>query len=151
MKINLLLIVLLLSLSACKKKKNTESQATIDDNLIKKYIADNNLNATATGSGLYYVITTQGTGVNPTINSKVTVVYDGLLTNGTVFDQSPLSGATFNLSGVIKGWQEGIPFFKKGGKGTLLIPSALGYGSQATGKIPPNSVLIFNIQLIDVQ
>ena len=57
---------------------------------------------------------------------------------------------TFPLSGVIQGWQEGIPLFKEGGSGILLIPSALGYGSQSVGSIPANSVLIFDINLIDV-
>lgn len=146
----ILCFILLFTILGCKKK-NVEDQAKIDDDIIKKYISDHNLNATATGSGLYYVIKTQGTGVYPGPNSVVTVVYDGFLTNGTVFDQSPSNGTTFNLNGVIKGWQEGIPYFKEGGKGTLLIPSALAYGSQSTGKIPANSVLIFNIQLLKVQ
>lgn len=150
MKIKLLLFIIIICSFACKKK-STDSQATIDDKAITKYLSDNKLSATATGSGLYYIITTQGTGVNPQINSTVTVNYKGYLTDGTVFDQTSPSGATFGLSQVIKGWQEGIPYFKKGGKGKLLIPSALGYGSQATGSIPPNSVLIFDIELINVQ
>lgn len=133
------------------KKQNTLSQAQQDENTINKYISDNHLNATATGSGLHYVISTQGTGIQPNANSTVTVQYDGLLIDGSIFDQSTAAGATFPLTGVIKGWQEGIPLFKKGGKGILLIPSALGYGSQAVGKIPANSVLIFNIQLLDVK
>ena len=66
------------------------------------------------------------------------------------FDQSSSNGITFPLSGVIQGWQEGIPLFKEGGSGILLIPSALGYGSQSVGTIPANSVLIFDINLIDV-
>ena len=134
----------------CKKKK-TVSQAETDENTINKYISDNKLNAQASGSGLHYVIASQGTGVQPNSGSVVTVKYDGFLIDGSLFDQSSSLGASFPLSSVIKGWQEGIPFFKKGGKGTLLIPSALGYGSQATGKIPANSVLIFNIELLDVK
>ena len=118
---------------------------------VAKYISDNNLTATYSGSGLYYVISTQGTGVQPNASSAVTVKYDGFLLNGTPFDSSPATGATFNLSGVIKGWQEGLTYFKKGGKGVLLIPSALGYGSQQTGSIPPNSVLVFKIELLDVK
>ena len=131
------------------KKKLTQEEA--DEKAIKQYISDKGLNAKATGSGLYYVVDTEGTGANPDINSTVTVVYRGTLTDGTEFDKSGTSGATFKLSSVIKGWQEGIPKFKKGGKGKLLIPSALGYGNQATGKIPANSVLIFEIELLDVK
>jgi len=144
------LVVLAIStlLFSCKKKI---SQEEADEKIIKQYISDKGLNAKATGSGLYYVVETEGTGTNPNINSMVTVVYRGTLTDGSEFDKSSTSGATFNLSGVIKGWQEGIPLYKKGGKGKLLIPSALGYGNQATGKIPASSVLIFEIELVDVK
>lgn len=146
------LFFLLFSLlvSSCKKNKKV-SQAEVDEDIITKYIANNNLDAKATGSGLYYVISVVGTGSQPNSSSNVTVKYKGTLTDGTVFDQSASAGATFNLSGVIKGWQEGIPLFKKGGKGILLIPSALGYGDQATGKIPAASVLIFDVELLDVK
>jgi len=151
MKLNIfILLVLTLIFCACKKK-DKRHQSERDDEIIAKYISDNGLNATYSGSGLYYVILTQGTGANPNINSTVTVKYDGLLVNGNVFDSSPPSGATFGMSNVIKGWQEGLTYFKKGGKGTLLIPSGLAYGSQRTGSIPANSVLIFNIELIDVK
>ena len=150
MKKSFVLIVIVLSFLSCKKKSNA-SQAELDEKIITNYISDNNLNATATGSGLYYVISSQGTGIQPNANSNVTVSYKGSLKDGKVFDQSSSAGATFNLANVIKGWQEGIPLFKKGGKGVLLIPSALGYGAQATGSIPANSVLIFDVDLINVQ
>ena len=150
MKKGFILIVIVLSFLSCKKK-STATQAELDEKIITNYISDNNLNATATGSGLYYVMTTVGTGVQPNSNSNVTVSYRGTLKDGTIFDQSAPAGATFSLKSVIKGWQEGIPLFKKGGKGTLLIPSALGYGANATGSIPANSVLIFDIDLINVQ
>lgn len=140
--------ILVLLSPACRKKTD---QAAVDESIITKYISDNKLNATATGSGLYYVSSLKGAGATPNINSVVTVKYTGYLTNGNVFDQTNSAGATFNLNGVIKGWQEGIPLFNKGGKGKLLIPSALGYGSQATGSIPANSVLIFDVEILDVR
>ncbi len=143
-------LLLLLSGTACKKKKVID-QANADENIITKYISEHNLTATATGSGLYYVISTQGTGVQPTINSFVTVNYKGALADGTVFDQNTSGSYSTGLSKVIKGWQEGIPLFKKGGEGMLLVPSALGYGTTANGSIPANSVLIFEIELIDVK
>jgi FKBP-type peptidyl-prolyl cis-trans isomerase FkpA len=146
-----ILFALLVAFFVSCKKKNSLSQAETDENTIKKYIADNNLNAQKTSSGLYYVISSPGSGLQPIASSIVTVKYDGFLIDGSVFDQSTATGASFPLSNVIKGWQEGIPLFKKGGKGVLLIPSALGYGEQATGKIPANSVLIFNIELLDVK
>ena len=66
---------------------------------------------------MYYVINETGTGTQPTSSSDVTVAYKGYFTNGTVFDQSPESGISFGLNQVIKGWTEGIPYFKTGGKG----------------------------------
>lgn len=143
-----LFLGLVFSFTSCKKKLTQEEA---DEKIIKQYISDKGLSAKATGSGLYYVIDTEGTGDHPNINSTVTVVYRGTLTDGTEFDKSSTSGASFKLSSVIKGWQEGIPLFKKGGKGKLLIPSALGYGNQATGKIPASSVLIFDVELLDVK
>lgn len=141
---------LLLGTLACNKKK-VISQAKADDNVIKKYISEHNLNASETGSGLYYVISTEGTGAQPNINSFVTINYKGTLTDGTVFDQNNSGSYSTSLTKVIKGWQEGVPLFKKGGKGMLLVPSALGYGKQANGSIPANSVLIFEIDLLDVK
>ena len=134
-------------ISSCNK---TKDYTQIDEDIILQYISDNNLNAETTGSGLHYVINNPGIGDTPTIYSNVTVAYTGSLTDGTVFDESSSTGVTFPLSNVIQGWQEGIPLFSEGGSGILLIPSALGYGSQAVSTIPANSVLIFYVSLIDV-
>jgi FKBP-type peptidyl-prolyl cis-trans isomerase FkpA len=150
MKRILIVSLIVLSFVSCKKRK-VKSQAELDEKIITNYITDNNLNATATGSGLYYVVHDPGTGAQPNSGSTVTVKYKGSLKDGTVFDKSADVGITISLNSVIKGWQEGIPLFKKGGRGILLIPSALGYGAQASGKIPANSVLIFDIDLLNVQ
>ena len=92
----------------------------------------------------------QGTGTQPTAASNVTVAYKGYFTNGNVFDQSKAEGISFGLNQVIKGWTEGIPYFKTGGSGVLLIPSHLGYGSTNNGPIPGGSALIFDVKLISV-
>ena len=148
MKMRLLILVALVCFSqlSCKKK---ETQAEKDAKEIQNYIADHNLNATATGSGLYVVVNSLGTGAGCNSHSDVKVKYTGYLTNGSQFDQST-DGITINLQQVIKGWTEGIPHFKEGGSGKLLIPSALGYGDQSTGSIPANSVLIFDVELVEV-
>ena len=146
----ILLSVTLLFLFSCEKRRIKKQKAE-DEKIITQYIADHHLTATATGTGLYYVINNQGTGIQPNSASTVTVNYRGYLTDGSVFDQSTSLGVSFPLSSVIKGWQEGIPYYKKGGKGILLIPSALGYGAQASSKIPANSVLIFDVELLNVQ
>lgn len=143
------LFILAITFSACKKK-DTEKQAEKDEEIIQQYISDHGLNATATGSGLHVVIENPGTGLACTSNSNVRVAYKGYYTSGSVFDQSSTSGIEFNLQGVIKGWTEGIPYFKEGGNGILLIPSALGYGPEGNSSIPGNTVLIFEVELIDV-
>lgn len=144
-----ILLSIFLLVSSCSKKK-AEKQAAEDDAILQSYLTDNGINALKTSSGLYYSIETQGTGVECTVNSTVKVAYKGYFTDGSVFDESSNSGITFNLQQVISGWTEGIPKFKEGGIGKLFIPSALAYGKQGTNGIPPNSVLVFDIHLIDV-
>ena len=134
-------------LVSCSKDSDFIEQNEKD---IIKYIEDNNLDATRSESGLYYVINKAGSGAKPNINSNVTVAYKGYFTDGKVFDQSSNAGISFSLQNVIRGWTEGITYFKKGGEGILLIPSNLGYGSSETKGIPGGSVLIFDIKLIDV-
>ncbi len=132
---------------------SADEQNKIDAELIKKYIADNNLDAKSTESGIHYVVEKEGDGTHPDINSFVQVHYKGTRLDGVQFDSSYDRGepTTFPLKGVVKGWQEGIPLFSKGGKGTLLIPSSLAYGPRgAGGDIPPNTVLRFDIELLDV-
>lgn len=135
---------------ACKK------QSEKDKTLILDYLKDNHLDTVAqsTNEGVYYVMTTIGTGTQPTASSRVKVHYEGFLLDGTKFDSSIDRGtpATFSLTQVIEGWQIGIPLFKKGGKGQLLIPSALAYGKNPPygSGIPRNAVLRFTIELIDV-
>lgn len=117
---------------------------------IVDYVAKNKLTATRTDSGLFYIVNEPGTGAHPTATSNVTVAYKGYFTNGNVFDQSKPEGISFGLNQVIKGWTEGIPQFKAGGSGLLLIPARLGYGSNDSGPIPAGSVLIFEVKLISV-
>jgi len=141
-----LLIPVLFFLLSCNKD---DSQAEKDDQIIKDYLSDNNIDATKHSSGLYYSITDEGSGGHPNANSEVTVRYRGYLTDGTTFDQTAGSStATFGLGSLIEGWKIGIPLLKEGGKGTFFIPSVLGYGSQGSGSIPANSVIIFDIELV---
>ena len=131
-----------------------DSQEDKDMELILDYIANKNLDAQKTAEGIYYVIDNPGTGTRPDINSTVTVDYEGFLVDDRKFDSSIDRGmaSTFALTRVIRGWQLGIPLFKKGGKGKLIIPSHLGYGGNPPpGIIPINAVLVFNVELIDVK
>ncbi|OWY25941.1 FKBP-type peptidyl-prolyl cis-trans isomerase [Sphingobacteriales bacterium UPWRP_1] len=131
-----------------------QEQARVDAELIKKFVADNKLNAKSTESGIYYVVEKEGKGKNPTLESTVKVHYAGFLLNGTKFDSSYDRGepTEFPLRGVVRGWQEGIPLFKPGGKGKIIIPSGLAYGPRQIGEvIPANSVLVFDIELLEVK
>ena len=106
-------------------------------------------------SGLQYWDITQGTGPEARTGQRVKVHYTGWLTNGKKFDSS-VGGKPFDLrlgaGDVIKGWDEGIPGMKVGGKRQLRIPSDLAYGSKGyPGVIPPNSTLIFDVQLVAIQ
>jgi FKBP-type peptidyl-prolyl cis-trans isomerase FkpA len=116
---------------------------------VESYLASKGItNAVKHCSGLYYVIDSAGTGVQPDACSYVAVHYKGSLTNGNVFDERDYQ---FALNQVIQGWANGVPLIKKGGKIHLYIPPSLGYGSQPNGPIPANSILIFDITLYDVQ
>ncbi|MDI5887023.1 FKBP-type peptidyl-prolyl cis-trans isomerase [Flavobacterium yafengii] len=152
MKSTLLALISLLFVSCLSDNESSKSvdYTVQNDKEIVDYIAKNKLTATKTDSGLYYVVNEAGTGAQPTASSNVTVAYKGYFTNGNVFDESKPEGISFGLNQVIKGWTEGIPFFKEGGNGVLLIPSHLGYGSNDNGPIPGGSVLIFNVKLIKV-
>ena len=149
MKQSILLLCIVL-FTSCLNIDDDDSNITPQTEAdITKYIEDNGLNAQRSDSGLYYVINNEGTGDRPTSSSNVTVAYKGYFLNGSVFDQST-NGISFNLNQVIKGWTEGITYFKEGGDGVLLIPSNLGYGSNGSGSIPGGSVLIFDVRLISV-
>ncbi len=138
-------------ITACDKEDDgpalsAAEQLARDITIIEEYLQQEGLVAERTASGLHYIIDVEGTGGHPSSNSDVEVTYKGYLTDKTVFD--PGSRTSFSLTRVIEGWTEGIPLFKKGGKGVLLIPSELGYGRfPPTSTIPPNAVLIFDVEL----
>jgi peptidylprolyl isomerase len=119
-----------------------------------KGIMDQLNNGQQTASGLKYVIVNEGSGASPVPTSQVTVHYKGMLTDGTKFDSSYDRGQTikFGLNQVIPGWTEGLQLMKPGGKGYFLIPPQLGYGDRGAGNvIPPNSTLVFVVELFKVE
>ena len=105
-----------------------------------------------TESGLQYLILSEGRGNNPTLNDNVTVHYHGTLIDGTIFDSSVdrKQPATFPLNGVIPGWQEALQMMSVGSKWKIFIPSELAYGESGAGAIPPNSTLIFEVELLSI-
>ncbi|MES2734662.1 MAG: FKBP-type peptidyl-prolyl cis-trans isomerase [Bacteroidota bacterium] len=153
---------------------NTQ-QIVIENQLIKKYIADNKLvNVDSLNSGIHYQKTVDGTGSTPAAGQTVTVSYVGKYLDGTIFDQSGTNNYSFpiNTTNLIKGFRDGIAQMKKGEKGKIIIPSNLAYGSgfQIIPKflrpdlitkdylkdiiapaIPPFSTLVFDVELIDIK
>ncbi|MFA9370464.1 MAG: FKBP-type peptidyl-prolyl cis-trans isomerase [Labilibaculum antarcticum] len=119
---------------------------------IATYLEGKDLTATRTESGLYYIIEEEGTGEFPTETSTVTVSYKGSFLDGTLFAESKVSGSKIDLAEVIEGWKEGIPYFKVGGEGKLIIPAHLAYGSYSDVYygIPSGSVFVYEVELISI-
>jgi FKBP-type peptidyl-prolyl cis-trans isomerase len=153
LKSSRVLIIALLALvfTSCNKE-DAQAQLDADIAIIEKYLADNNLTAEEYDLGLYIVKNYEGNGNRPNSTSDVLIRYRGYLPNGLMFDDQNWNNAVnFNLSGVVEGWRRGIPQFKEGGRGTILMASYLGYGNNSpSASIPDNSVLIFDIDLVAV-
>jgi FKBP-type peptidyl-prolyl cis-trans isomerase len=125
-----------------------EEQLAVDIQKIEDYLEQNNLTAQSLESGLHYIIEEQGTGDYPTEDSTIMVSYAGLFLNEDTFDAG--DSIEMVLGNTILGWRKGIPMFKEGGKGHLFIPSSMGYGIYGDGNIPGNTVLHFDLHLIEV-
>jgi FKBP-type peptidyl-prolyl cis-trans isomerase FkpA len=157
MKQQFLLIGLFITLfSACKKEGfNATTQATIDDDKIKAYIAANHIDVTKdAATGIYYKITNPGTGGSPNINDTVKITFTGILLNGTSFQSK--STSTDGILNFIKGFQIALPLMSlntdsgKTCRMRLIVPSALAYGNNVQSgdtTIPSNSPLDFTIDL----
>ncbi len=132
--------------------KNADSlaQDSKDKQLIFQAVNNKQLDTTGSKEGVYYQIIKEGTGAFVKVTDTLSVNYKGtLLSNGTVFDQSKDKPAIFPLKRLIKGWQIGLTMCKVGGKIRLIIPSAIAYNIRSrSSKIPPNSVLVFDIEVL---
>ncbi|WP_291777904.1 FKBP-type peptidyl-prolyl cis-trans isomerase [Cecembia sp.] len=156
-----------------RQAEGAVKQLEIDTQIIENYLAENNIQATRTESGLYYVIESAGTGAAIEEGDLAFVHYAGYLLDGTLFDTSlkdlaqssgVYSEQRDNVGGysplevrvgmgqVIKGWDEGLGLLKKGDKAKFIIPSPLAYGDRDSGgPIGPNSVLLFDVEVTDIQ
>jgi len=153
----ILLAILAIACVAWYFYNNANNQKIAALNLEKgaAFLAENAKKAsvTTTASGLQYEVLLSGSGeTHPTASSQVRVHYHGTLIDGTVFDSSVDRGETisFPLNRVIPGWTEGVQLMKVGDKFRFYIPSNLGYGERSAGKIPPGSVLIFDVELFEI-
>jgi FKBP-type peptidyl-prolyl cis-trans isomerase len=120
-----------------------------------KFLAENGKkpNVVTTASGLQYKVLNAGSGESPKKTDEVTVNYRGTLVNGTEFDSSYRRGqpATFPVNGVIPGWTEALGLMKPGAKWELYVPPQLAYDMQSRPPIPPGSLLIFEVELLNVK
>ena len=155
---NRLLIVCLVALSlvACTKPGHSAQDKAANTAAAQAFLEKNAKapGVTVTKSGLQYKVLKSGPegGPHPKRSDEVKVMYEGKLLDGAVFDSSYESGApiSFVLSQVVPGWTEGLQLMKPGDVYELYLPPELGYGEQSKGPIPPNSALIFKVELLDV-
>lgn len=142
-----------------KETKKVKEKELVD---IDNYVAKNHLpNVTKSVNGVRISIENPGTGMKADSGTVANVRYKGYLLNGSVFDTNMDDSKGHNSAegypvkvgthGVIQGWDEALPYFAKGGKGKLVIPSELGYGQQGSPEIPANSTLVFDIEIVDVK
>jgi len=170
-KLNSLLkafVIILLAIfvvSGCKKPKDPYADYTPEREaaMIKDWLSTmvtNKKDIDTTSTGLYYIVITKGTGETVKTGNTVTVKYTGMFLDGTVFDASSLHGdGTFTYihkdtnpnNRLIQGWEEGIEVLQKGGSAVFLIPSAKAYGIYGSQSIPPNTPLLFIIEVVDIK
>lgn len=154
-------LLLICSIFAAGKSK-AQSQSAIDDKILTEYFAKNKIKATKTSSGLYYTINKKGTGANAKAGQQVSMNYVGKFLDGKVFDgnvddnYNPVNGRELlkfqlGVRQVIAGWDEGIQLMNPGTRATLYIPSGLGYGPAGRGPIGPNTIMMFNVELVAAQ
>lgn len=134
-------------------QKLESSKSALAENAV--FLAENSKKegVTTLPSGLQYEVINKGSGTDkPSESDQVKTHYHGMLTNGTVFDSSVDRGEpiTFPVTGVIKGWVEALQLMTVGDKWRLTVPSDLAYGEAAQGPIPANSVLVFEVELLEI-
>lgn len=159
-KLFYLVALVLVATAGCKKdeecpQESTASAPASERNIIRDYLTANGLTATEHSSGIFIAIQDSGTGAKPDICNRVVVHYNGMfMQSGNSFDAG--SNVSFLLSEVISGWQKGMQVLKTGGRMMLYVPPTMGYGandypSSSNPRIPGNSYLKFDVQLVSVQ
>lgn len=126
-----------------------EDQQIFDESVIDEFLFERDLTAEMDPSGIRYITLLEGTGDSPTVTDAVLVKYKGTFLNGNVFDQNT-SGVQFSLSELIQAWKIMLPTMKEGGKIEIYAPSKYCYGSAGTSSIPPNTNLVFEVELVSI-
>ena len=134
-----------------ERQAKSQMQIQLDTLAIQKYCKEKGIKAKRTRDGVYYTVKKAAEGITLQPGDTAMTFYTGKLLDGTVFDSNvgkqpfPVVVA---MTQVIRGWHSGLMALKKGEKGTLIIPSSLAYGDRGQGPIPPNSILVFDIEVV---
>ena len=150
MKQIILYILGVLILTACNTY--SDDDLTSFDQQIQHYLKTNNLDFEKSESGIYYSIIHGGDGEEfIRLTDQVTFTYKGSFLSGEVFQVIQQQDAlTFQVRELIAGWQEGLSYLRNHGKIHLIVPPHLGYGSKKTGLIEPNSILVYELEVLEV-
>lgn len=160
LNLTVFLLVLIVALTGCKQDEifNAAEQAELDEAAIVVYLKNIGVYEKAIRddeSGIYYVIEEQGTGIKPTFGATVFTHYSGYFLTGELFDTSLATPGPLDFvlgrGDVIPGWDRGFSLIEKGTQALFIIPSGLAYGNNGSSGIPPNSILQFDVNLIDVR
>lgn len=147
MRFGLLFLLVGLIITSCSDYSDKDIQSF--DDKIASYVKKNKLEMIKSDSGLYYAIQEKGAGDSIKGDALISAIYTGRLLNGKIFDQQrkPIE---MKLQDLILGWREVVFYLNSGGKATIIVPPQLGYGKQTMPEIPKNSILIFDIEIVDV-
>jgi FKBP-type peptidyl-prolyl cis-trans isomerase FkpA len=157
MKRILFIAVLVFSLAGCSKDDCSYDECGVvapaaEIQSVQSYLSSNSISATQHCSGMFYIIDQQGSGEKATACGGITLHYEGKLTNGNVFDSTKVNDpAAFVLTKTVPGFKNALIQLKAGGKMRIFIPPSLGFGNVQSGTIPPNSILIFSVELLGVE
>lgn len=156
-KFKYLVLLAIVLFSACERDEvfDDAEQLAIDIALIEEYLAENNIVADTLPSGIRIAIQDEGTGSKPEFGSSIFLHYRGYFLDGTQFDTSLDNPSPWEVvlgrGDVIRGWTLALPELAEGSNATIYIPSGLAYGNLRRLNIPPNSVLIFDLNILDVR
>lgn len=157
-KVYVLVLITAVIVTSCLKTEDPYAAYTPEREagLIKDWLTtmvNNKKDIDTTSTGIYYIVDKVGTGETVKTGNTVTVKYSGRFMDGSVFDSSDKFVYVHKNANqrMIQGWEEGIEVLQKGGSATFLIPSAKAYDTGGYGPIPPNSPLIFLIEVVDIK
>jgi FKBP-type peptidyl-prolyl cis-trans isomerase len=138
-----------------EERREVQKISLKDDEMIQDFLRKNKLSAEPTMTGMYYIETKKGAGKKAEPGNLVRVIYSGKFFDGREFDKSPDKANPFSFrigeKEVIKGWDEGIGMMSEGGKALLILPSRLAYGKRGSGPIPPNTPVMYEVELLEAK